>query len=93
MCIFYVCISGLVLISIGWDKVGPDETKRYPKVPRSTSKHPELYLTWMILVTKNTSKYPKVPQSTQKYLKVTRGTPKYPEQPQITQNYLKVPQG
>ena len=42
VCVFYVCIFGLVMISIGLDKMGPGGTKEYLKVPNSTSKYPEV---------------------------------------------------
>ena len=58
MCVFHVCISGLVMISIGWDYMGPDGTKKYLKVPRSTSKYQEVHQSTQkyIKLTKNTSK-------------------------------------
>ena len=58
--------------------------KKYLKVPRNTSKYPEVHLSNQkyLKVLKGTSKYPKVSQSNLKYLKVPRSTSKYPNLPE-----------
>ena len=61
MCVFYTCISGLVMISIGWDYMGPDGTKRYLKVSRSTSRYPEVHLSTQ-KCPEVSLKYPEVPK-------------------------------
>ena len=67
--------------------------KKYLKVPRNTSKYPEVHLSNQkyLRVPRSTSKCPEVPQSTQKYLTVPISTAKYPEVPQSTQKYPTVP--
>ena len=76
MCFFYVCIFGLLMISIGWNKMGQDGTKKYFKVPRITLRYPEIPRSTQkyIKVSKSTTKYPEVHQ---KYANVSKSTKKY----------------
>ena len=75
VCVFYVCISGLLMISIRWDQMGQNGTKKNLKVPRSTLRYPEIPRSTQkdIKVSKTTSKYPEVHQ---KYQNVSMSTQK-----------------